>query len=82
MSSVLPQMLVKLPTLSTHANQPSAGADAEVAATNLRVRNALDKASTNIMLADNDGQIVYQNEAVRHAAAPRATYRKELARLV
>ena len=39
-------------------------ADAEVAATNLRVRNALDKASTNIMLADNDGLIVYCNEAV------------------
>lgn len=35
-----------------------------MAATNLRVRNALDKASTNIMLADNDGQIVYCNEAV------------------
>uniref|UniRef100_UPI0035B1D598 HAMP domain-containing protein n=1 Tax=Zoogloea sp. TaxID=49181 RepID=UPI0035B1D598 len=39
-------------------------ADNEVAATNLRVRNALDKASTNIMLADNDGQIVYCNAAV------------------
>ena len=39
-------------------------ADAEVAATNLRVRNALDRASTNIMLADNDGHIVYCNDAV------------------
>ncbi len=39
-------------------------ADHEVAAANLRVRNALDKASTNIMLADNDGQIVYCNDAV------------------
>jgi methyl-accepting chemotaxis protein len=34
------------------------------AAGNLRIRNALDKASTNIMLADNDGQIVYCNLAV------------------
>jgi methyl-accepting chemotaxis protein len=39
-------------------------AEHEVAADNLRVRNALDKASTNIMLADNDGQIVYCNESV------------------
>ena len=39
-------------------------AEHEVAAANLRVRNALDKASTNIMLADNDGQIVYCNESV------------------
>jgi methyl-accepting chemotaxis protein len=39
-------------------------AEHEVAEANLRVRNALDKASTNIMLADNDGQIVYCNEAV------------------
>ena len=39
-------------------------ADHEVAAANLRVRNALDKASTNIMLADNEGQIVYCNDAV------------------
>ncbi len=36
----------------------------EAAAGNLRIRNALDKASTNIMLADNDGQIVYCNQAV------------------
>ncbi|MBS0347136.1 MAG: HAMP domain-containing protein, partial [Proteobacteria bacterium] len=39
-------------------------AEHEVAEANLRVRNALDKASTNIMLADNDGQIVYCNDAV------------------
>jgi methyl-accepting chemotaxis protein len=59
--------------------QAKIGADAEVAAANLRVRNALDKASTNIMLADNDGQIVYCNESVlamlRHAEAD---IRKEL----
>ena len=36
----------------------------EVAAGNLRIRNALDKASTNIMLADVDGRIIYCNESV------------------
>ena len=36
----------------------------EAAAGNLRIRLALDKTSTNIMLADNDGRIVYCNEAV------------------
>ncbi|MGL4409489.1 MAG: PAS domain-containing protein, partial [Zoogloea sp.] len=35
-----------------------------LAAENLRIRNALDKTTTNIMLADNDGRIVYCNEAV------------------
>ncbi|MBS0356287.1 MAG: HAMP domain-containing protein, partial [Proteobacteria bacterium] len=39
-------------------------AEHEVAAANLRVRNALDKATTSIMLADNGGQIVYCNDAV------------------
>ena len=59
--------------------QAKIAADHEVAAANLRVRNALDKASTNIMLADNDGQIVYCNAAVlgmlRHAESD---IRKEL----
>ncbi|WP_374494232.1 methyl-accepting chemotaxis protein [Zoogloea sp.] len=36
----------------------------ENAAANLRIRNALDKASTNIMLADNEGRIIYCNESV------------------
>jgi methyl-accepting chemotaxis protein len=35
---------------------------------NLRIRNALDKASTNIMLADVDGRIVYCNEPFLNAA--------------
>ncbi|HNO86639.1 MAG TPA: methyl-accepting chemotaxis protein [Rhodocyclaceae bacterium] len=39
-------------------------ADQMTAASNLRIRNALDKASTNIMLADNDGQIIYCNDSV------------------
>ncbi|WP_346286532.1 methyl-accepting chemotaxis protein [Zoogloea sp.] len=39
-------------------------AEHEAAAANQRIRNALDRASTNIMLADNDGRIVYCNDAV------------------
>jgi len=38
--------------------------EAKIAAENQRIRNALDKASTNIMLADNDGVILYCNESV------------------
>ena len=45
----------------------------KIAAENLRIRNALDSASTNIMIADKDGVIVYANPAVlgmlRHAEA-------------
>lgn len=37
---------------------------AEVAAENLRIRIALDSSSTNTMIADNDGNIVYTNRAV------------------
>lgn len=50
-------------------------ADKVVAESNLRVRNALDKANTNVMLADTDGQIVYCNEAVinTRCAMPSAT---------
>jgi methyl-accepting chemotaxis protein len=35
-----------------------------VAAENLRVRNALDKCSTNVMIADASNRIIYMNEAV------------------
>ncbi len=35
-----------------------------VAAQNLRVKNALDKCTTNVMIADNDGQLIYLNESV------------------
>ncbi|WP_324256089.1 methyl-accepting chemotaxis protein [Niveibacterium sp. 24ML] len=35
-----------------------------VSAENLRIRNALDKTSTNVMLADTDGKIIYCNESV------------------
>jgi methyl-accepting chemotaxis protein len=35
-----------------------------VAAENLRIKNALDKCTTNVMIADNDGQLIYLNESV------------------
>jgi methyl-accepting chemotaxis protein len=38
--------------------------DRAVAAENGRVRTALDKVTTNVMLADADGRIIYMNEAV------------------
>ncbi|MFO1435755.1 MAG: methyl-accepting chemotaxis protein [Gammaproteobacteria bacterium] len=36
-----------------------------LAAENQRVRNALDNVSSNVMIADNNGQLVYLNSAVR-----------------
>jgi methyl-accepting chemotaxis protein len=35
-----------------------------LAAENARIKNALDNCSTNVMIADNDGQIVYTNKSV------------------
>ncbi|WP_206118786.1 methyl-accepting chemotaxis protein [Chromobacterium fluminis] len=37
---------------------------AEKAVENIRVRNALDNASTNVMIADNDRNIIYTNHSV------------------
>jgi methyl-accepting chemotaxis protein len=39
--------------------------DGKLAAENLRVRRALDNASTNVMIVDNDLNVVYQNEAAQ-----------------
>jgi methyl-accepting chemotaxis protein len=39
--------------------------DRRIAAENGRVRTALDKVTTNVMLADADGRIIYMNEAVQ-----------------
>jgi len=39
--------------------------DAEIAAANLRIRNALDCAEVNIMMADADGNIIYLNHAAK-----------------
>ncbi|MGJ8670414.1 MAG: PAS domain-containing protein, partial [Oceanococcus sp.] len=38
--------------------------EAEVAQDNLRIKNALDNVTTNVMIADNDRQIIYLNESV------------------
>ena len=35
----------------------------KIAAENLRIRNALGKCSTNVMIADHEGRIVYMNES-------------------
>ena len=35
-----------------------------IAAENSRIRNALDKCSTNVMIADNNNDIIYMNETV------------------
>jgi methyl-accepting chemotaxis protein len=35
-----------------------------VAGENLRIKNALDNVTTNVMIADNGGQIVYMNQSV------------------
>ncbi len=39
-------------------------ADRHIATESLRIKNALDKASTNVMVADNDGNIIYMNVAM------------------
>jgi methyl-accepting chemotaxis protein len=54
-------------------------ADRRKAAESLRIRNALDKASTNMMVADTEGRIIYMNEAVTQMMrAAEADIRKEL----
>jgi methyl-accepting chemotaxis protein len=54
-------------------------AERAVAAENLRIRNALDSASTNMMIADRDGVIVYANPAVlRLLRAAESDIRKSL----
>ncbi|MCB1906375.1 MAG: CZB domain-containing protein [Rhodocyclaceae bacterium] len=53
--------------------------DEEVAVENLRIRNALDRASVNLMLADGDGCISYVNDAVvRMLRAAEPELRKSL----
>jgi methyl-accepting chemotaxis protein-1 (serine sensor receptor) len=39
-------------------------AELVLAAENARIKNALDNCSTNVMIADNDGQIIYTNKSV------------------
>lgn len=50
-----------------------------VAMENLRIKTALDNASTNVMLADTNGNIVYLNNAVKNMMSENeADFRKEL----
>jgi methyl-accepting chemotaxis protein/hemoglobin-like flavoprotein/PAS domain-containing protein len=44
--------------------QAAMKAAAEEASRNLRIKNALDKCSTNVMIADADNRIIYMNETV------------------
>ena len=54
-------------------------ADAKVAAENLRVKNALDRVTSCVMIADVSGKIVYMNEAVNQMfRAGEADIRKQL----
>ncbi|MDX2218650.1 MAG: methyl-accepting chemotaxis protein [Burkholderiales bacterium] len=51
----------------------------QLAAENLRIRNALDKCTTNVMIADSNGEIVYMNESVQSMlAAAESDLRKQL----
>jgi methyl-accepting chemotaxis protein len=53
--------------------------DRRIAAENGRVRSALDKVTTNVMLADADGKVIYMNEAVQAMFRANATeIRKQL----
>jgi methyl-accepting chemotaxis protein len=47
-----------------HTLSESLERERAVAASNERIRIALDKVSTNVMVADADGKIIYMNEAV------------------
>ncbi len=59
--------------------QQSIARDREVAVENLRIRNALDRASVNLMLADAEGRIIYMNDSVaRMLAGAEAEIRKRL----
>ena len=53
--------------------------EAQLAADNLRIRRALDNCSTNVMIADNDGILVYMNASVSAMLAnAEADIRKQL----
>jgi len=62
-----PVKVVKFATDITAAKQAELAGEArerQAAADNTRVRNALDKCSTNVMIADASNCIVYMNESV------------------
>ncbi len=50
-----------------------------VAAANLRIKNALDNVTTNVMIADNERRIIYMNESIKEMLAEaEADIQKEL----
>ena len=54
-------------------------AERQAADASLRIRYSLDKSSTNMMVADNEGKIIYMNEAVvAMMRAAEADIRKEM----
>ena len=57
------RLLVALATMQSNLQQRTA-ADHRTMAENLRIRIALDNASTNIRIADTEGRIVYLNRAI------------------
>ena len=56
-------LLVSLKTMQNNLLQ-RIEADAKIAAENLRVKNALDRVTSCVMIADVSGKVVYMNEAV------------------
>ncbi len=58
------KLLASLARMQTNLRE-RADSDARASAENLRVRTALDSASTSLMLADGDGRIVYLNPAMQ-----------------
>jgi len=57
------QVLTALDAMQSNLKQRTER-DRTAALENARIRTALDKAASNIMVADNDGKIVYMNESV------------------
>jgi methyl-accepting chemotaxis protein len=61
----------------------SVGQEAKITAMeNSRIKTALDNSSTNVMLSDTDGQIIYVNEAMRSMiSSAEAQLRRDLPKL-
>lgn len=66
-SQAMPDLPGKKAQISTAVNQvrQQLEAAANEAVNNMRVKTALDNCSTNVMIADKDGSIIYMNSAVQ-----------------
>ncbi len=62
-SDELAQIATKL-NVTQETLREKIAADQKIAQANLRIKNALDVSSTNVMVADPDGNIIYCNAAV------------------